>query len=878
MSMIADIRVAADYIKQHVDLVTVMGAVMDLTKAGSDLYKGLCCFHEEKTPSMTVTPSKGLYHCFGCKASGDVISFYKDYYNMSITEVIYKLSEDFNIDISQFERELTPEEAHKNALYAVNIKVAEGMHSILEQGAFQSQWARGYDYLVNRGISPEIMKEFKLGYSPDVSYLLGILAEAGVSDQDAKTLLLDIEHSAMWQDAIVYPLFDSYGRVIGFKNRPYWGGQTVDDRGRKLAKFLGTSSKSPLHQDGHIYGLHIARRHITNGRLIAVEGQHDVLSAHGADIKNVIGTDGTALNKEKIGVLESFGVRELVIVYDGDSAGKEASLKVARNAAELETSIAIKIATMPDGTDPDEYIRSHGRVAFLKVVHDAVYASQYLIDQIAASMPLSNVTQCIDFIKQVQPIIAKAPRYEQAFLISYAAEKIRIDESVIEDMIRIEAARGARSVLYNIEGEKIVLGGMLRDEDFRTDLVLEMRKDDWYLPKHSMLFDMVAQMHDDNVPISIEILKATMNNKGYNQVFAEGAYIDEIYSTIGDYRTIKDDLIDKAIRRKLDKQADELKKRVHNLQERVMITVEDHYDKVQKITDAGTHQTLLDSKTGAKRFMDTLLHRMQTPDQIVGIDLGPRFKSLTRLINGVQRKKLITIAANQSVGKTTLVANFLDEIAITQKRPWVHFTLEMPNEEMIAKIIGIRAGVNGQNIERGNLTNEEYRKVQQATIEYHEGGLILIDDITTMEGIMNQTRKLIRSHNIEGISIDYIQLMSLERRMNIKKYEEEGQISGALKNDVAKGLDIPVIILSQMSRRALDRDIQKAEDGQGAYKIAQDSDVYMILQEKSEKEIEEWGIEKGNMILNLDKNRGGKGDVLIDLMFMKELQRMMEVG
>jgi DNA primase len=877
MAVIADIRTAADYVKQHVDIIAAIGSVVDLSRAGSDLYKGLCCFHEEGSPSLTVTPSKGLYHCFGCKASGDIISFYKQHYNLNAAEAIYEIAKDHGLDITQFERELTTEEKHRQVLHGVNIAVAKGMSSLLRQGSLQRGLVRGYDYLMDRGIGEGIMESFNLGYSPDVSHLLGLLAAAGVSDADATELLLDTDHAAMWTDSIVYPLHDPMGKVIGFKNRPYWDGQTVDNKGVKLAKFLGTSSKTPLHDEGHIYGLHIARRHLERGRLVLVEGQHDVLSAHGVEIRNVAGTDGTALNKEKLQALESFGVRELVILYDGDKAGRESSLKIAKATAEWDTSIAVKIASMPDGSDPDELIRSQGRMALLRVIHESVYASQYLIDQLAESMPLINVTQRIDFIKQVQPIISKAPRYEQVFLISYAAEKIKVDGSVIEDMIRTEAARGARSVLYNLEGEKIVLGGMFRDEDFRIEMILEIRKDDWYLPKHSMAYDIIATMHEAQVPISIETIKATMNNKGYNQVFAEGSYIDELYATIGDYRTIKDDLVDKAMRRKLERQADLMKQSVGDLRNRVILTVEEHYDAVQKITDAADTSTELRPQAGAKQFMDALLHRMTMPDQIVGIDLGPRFKSLTRLLGGVQGKTLITIAANQSVGKTTIVSNMIDEIAITQKQKWAHFTLEMPNEQMTRKIIGIRAGVDAQRIKLGNLTQEEYRLVQQATIEYHEGGLILIDDITTMEGIVNRTRKMIRQDGIVGISIDYIQLMRLERRGNMQKYQEEGEISGVLKNDIAKGMNVPVVILSQMSRRALDRDVQKAEDGQGAYKIAQDSDIYMILQEKSESEIEEWGIEKGNMTLNLDKNRDGQGDVLLDMLYTRDNQRMQEV-
>jgi DNA primase len=854
---ISDLRGCVDLLKSRLDIVQVMHEV-GLERAGSDLYKANCCFHEENTPSLTVTPSKGLYHCFGCKASGDAISFYKDYYKMSTMEAIRALAQTYSIDISHYERELTPEETYELELIRVNERAAEIAHDTAKENQI------AIDYLVTeRGISMETLAEFKVGYSPSTASLMGSMQEFA-----AHLNTLELDKPTMWDNAIIYPRFDASGRIRGFKNRPL----------KKIAgmKFAGTSTASPLHQDEHIYGFHIARKHMKKGKILMVEGQHDVLQAHDHQIKHVTGADGTALNEPKLRMLEEYGVKEIVVIYDGDNAGKEASFKLASMINQMKTTIAVKIAMMPDGFDPDQFIKEKGRLPFLQVAHEAVYASQFLIDRVAAEFPTTNVTGKLDFIKRVQPVILNAPSFEQKFLMIYVAEKVGLQADTIEDMIRSEQAKTQKSLLYNIDGEMIVLGAMIRDENFRIDTMTEMRKDDWYLTKHGELFDILYDMDQANVPITIETVKVAINNKGFKQLFNDGTFIDAIVATLGDAKTIKEDLVDKSIRRKIIKQAENLQRTAQNLSERVVMVVEDHLDKVHKSMDSAMTDGNLLPEQGAKGYMDTLNDRMLNPNKIVGIELSS-FKSITSMLNGIQKKKLITVAANQSVGKTTMLLNWLDDIAVTQKLPWAHFTLEMPDEEVTAKMIGMRAGVDNMRLARGNISQEEYLRVQQAAIDYHQGGLILNDKIRSLEGIMNEVRKLQRSHGIVGVSIDYIQLMSMERNKSKQRYEELGDISGGLKTDLANGMGLPVIILSQLNKGAVDKEVVKAEDGAGSYKIAQDSDVYITLKEKSQEDIETYGIQNGNLIANIDKNRGGTADILLDIYFQKEIQRMVEV-
>ena len=861
-----DIHATIEYLKQKISIVGVVGESTDVERAGGDLFKALCCFHQEKTPSLTITPSKGLYHCFGCKASGDIITFYKQTYNMSTVEAIYALAEKYGVNIALFERDLTPEEKLMVEYQQAMMQVIGNMNAnaLIED-------SEGYKKFAARGITKEIIVKFGLGYSSDIAQVAKGINPTFIN-------LLELDKDTMYKDAMVYPLFDAYGQIVGIKTRPSWGGKFVDQMGRKDPKFMGTSSKFPMHSDEEVYGFHIARKHIKDGVLLVVEGQHDVLSMHQIeDFRNTVGTDGTALNEPKLKMLKEHGVRNIVLMYDGDSAGLEASVKVAEESVKKDFGLSIKIARLPNGLDPDELIHQ-GNVHIIKqAINDAVYGSQFIIDNLMIGKDLKNITVKMDIVKMVIPIINSISPLEKAFIVGYLSDKLGVFAHVIEDTLRYHQDKGINVLLHNIDGEITVLGEMMRNTDFRLEALNELKEADFYLGKHRIIYMLIEELVQQDIDVQFDTLKMVMNNKGYKQLLNDGEYIEEVMVCVGDFQSAKDDIIDKAVRRNLTDISKKLQMNITDLKQKSLLTIEGCIDEIEGTIIRNNEKVTL-AKAGAIEFMDRLHERMNNPNQIVGLQLGDSMKTLTRLINGVQNKKLITVAANQSVGKTTLVCNWLNEIGVTQKLPWLHFSLEMPNEEIINKLIGIRARVNTQKIEMGNVTNEEYKAIQKATIDYHEGGLIFIDDKVTMESISNTIRKYVRTHKIVGVSIDYVQLMMVEKNRNRQRYEELGDISGTLKNDIAKKLGLPVIILSQLSKSAISSQIAKAEDGAGSYKIAQDSDIYITLKEKTPDEIEEQGgIENGNLILNLDKNRGGRADVLLDIYFQRDIQCMTEV-
>lgn len=852
------------HLKERISILEVLGEQLTLEKAGSDLYKALCCFHSEKTPSLTVTPSKGLYYCFGCKATGDIVTFYRNAYNMTTIEAIYALADKYKIDITAFERELTEEEK-------LHVEYRKTLNCIIDRACelAQDPTTPGGMRLHKRGITSEIIRQFKIGY-------ISSLYELGIDIPTQHIHALELDKPEMLNDALIYPHFNAYGEIVGIKTRPNYNGRLVDERGRKLPKFLGVSSKFPLFDESHVYGLHVARKYVKNGQMILVEGQHDMLSMHMYGFQNTVASDGTALTDSKIKALKENGVREIVVLYDGDSAGINASASIAE-AVLNQSDISIKIASLSDGKDPDEILQNGDMDIIITALSGAVYGGQFLIDRLVTSIDIGSITGKMDAIHKSLHILNKANGLERTLLIEYMGAKLGVYSGIIEDLLRHENSKTDHALLYNVEGEMIVLAEMIRNQDFRLEAMTELREDSFYLGKHSAIFKLIVSLEEQGTAVQADTLIIQMNNQGYKQLLNDGEYIKQVMATIGNTQMALNDVIDKGIRRRAMNIADKYQKEIADLSNRAPITLDAFITEIEQASGTNVDD-VLDSTSGARGFMERLHDKMTKPNTIGGIDLGERFPRMTDILDGIQGKRLITISANQSVGKTTLLTNMLDEIAIAQRLPWLHFSLEMPKEQIVDKMIGIRAEVNNRKIKRGNLTPEEYSAVQQASLEYYDGQLFIIDNQRTLEGITNTIRRMKRTKKIAGVSIDYVQLMGIERSKNKQRYEELGDISGVLKTDIANKLDIPVIILSQLGRGALQKAVATAEDGAGSYKIAQDSDIYITLKEKTMEEIEEQGgIERGNLVLNIDKNRDGEADVLLDIYFQRDIQKMTEV-
>ncbi|HAS16323.1 MAG TPA: DNA primase, partial [Nitrospiraceae bacterium] len=358
-------------IKGTQDIVEVISRHVSLKKSGQN-YSGLCPFHSEKTPSFVVSPAKQLFHCFGCGTGGNVITFLMKYENVTFPEVLKNLARDAGIAIPS---KSVKSERKEESLYEVNRLIAEYYNKILltykEAGAAR-------EYLLGRGLSTEVIERFNVGYSINSwNNVYEYLRNKGFKDEVlVKTGLVIPKNSGAgfydrFRGRIMFPIYDTQGRVVGF------GGRVLDD---STPKYLN-SPETPLFNKGALlYGLNIAKDGVReSGYAIIVEGYMDVIAVCQSGIPNVAGTLGTALTVNHLRVLNRF-CKEVILTFDPDIAGRNAALRTVDIF--IESGIRGKVLILPEGEDPDIFIRKRGKGQFLELIERSKGIFDFSLDHI----------------------------------------------------------------------------------------------------------------------------------------------------------------------------------------------------------------------------------------------------------------------------------------------------------------------------------------------------------------------------------------------------------------------------------------------------------------------------------------------------------------
>lgn len=356
-------RDTIDRIYSTARIEEVVGDYVSLRKRGANLI-GLCPFHEEKTGSFTVSPAKGIYKCFGCGKAGQVTSFVMEIEQCSYVEALRLLAKRYHIEIE--ERELTKEEQQqqddRESMFVVNEFAAK----FFEEQLWDTRegQAIGLSYLRQRGLRDDIIRRFRLGYSPDKSLFAETAQRKGF---DPKFLVNDSQHAPYigtglclqaedgrlydrFHSRVIFPFFSRSGKVTGFAGR-------IMKQNDKVGKYVNSPTSPLFEKHNELYGLFQAKQQISRlNHAYLVEGQMDVISMHQAGIENVVSSGGTSLTKTQIQLLHRFA-NDITILYDGDKAGIKAALRGIDMV--LEEGINVKIVLLPEGEDPDSFARSH---------------------------------------------------------------------------------------------------------------------------------------------------------------------------------------------------------------------------------------------------------------------------------------------------------------------------------------------------------------------------------------------------------------------------------------------------------------------------------------------------------------------------------------
>ena len=438
-------RIPQDFIDDLIaraDIVDVVGRRVQLKKAGRE-FKACCPFHDEKTPSFTVSPAKGFYHCFGCGAHGTAIGFLMEYDHMSFVEAIESLAHSMGVEVPRDESD-KPARRY-DELFSLMDTVSRHWQACLKDSP------NAVEYLKNRGIDGPTARRFGIGYAPDG--WSNILDKFGKSPEAIERLLAtgliiakdSGQHYDRFRDRIMFPIRDARGRTIGFGGRILGDGEP---------KYLNSPETVLFHKGRELYGLYEARQALRQiEQLVVVEGYMDAvaLARHGIDF--AVATLGTATTSEHLNRL--FRLTENVcFAFDGDRAGRKAAWRALENALPLiREGRQVRFMFLPEGHDPDSFVNEFGTDAFLAAMADGTALSGFLINELAGQVDMQTVDGRARLAELARPLVAKIPQgVYRELLIDSLAEEVGLTSAKLEKMLGnaaptsagVAAARGQR--------------------------------------------------------------------------------------------------------------------------------------------------------------------------------------------------------------------------------------------------------------------------------------------------------------------------------------------------------------------------------------------------------------------------------------------------
>ena len=404
-----------DQVRSASDIVEIIGSYLPLKRAGSN-FVALCPFHKEKSPSFNVHPQRQIFHCFGCHKGGDVFRFIQEFEGVNFTEAVRRLAErariplEFSADDGQRQRQHL-----KESLLQIHEGIAQRWQQVLVNDA-NGQVAR--DYLQQRGVAPDAIPLFRLGYAPEAwddtvswakskGYELPLVEQAG--------LILRKEETAHYYDRfrgrLIFPICDDQSRVIGFSGRTL----RADD---KTAKYVN-SPETPIFSKGRVFfGLDKAKRALLDrGFALVCEGQLDLIACHVAGVQNVVAPQGTAFTLDHARILKRY-VDEVVLCFDADNAGQNAAVRVQDSL--LTSGLAVRVMVLPPPHDPDSFIRTFGPAAFQERLAQAREFLDFYLDHLTGSEDAATDKGQLAIVRAMAEMVRKTG---DAVLIDKYAQK-----------------------------------------------------------------------------------------------------------------------------------------------------------------------------------------------------------------------------------------------------------------------------------------------------------------------------------------------------------------------------------------------------------------------------------------------------------------------
>lgn len=499
-------------IKYENDIVDVISEKVRLKKSGRN-YTGLCPFHNEKSPSFSVSRDKQIYKCFGCGEAGNVITFVMKTRNLSFIDAVRILAERVHIDLDFLESGNNKKNNTNEKLLKLNVDAARFFFSNLKQNE------RANEYFLRRGITQNTIRKFGLGYAFDdwhgsMNYLL----RKGYTEKELLTNGLIIKNDKgnrydRFRNRIMFPVFDYRGKVIGF------GGRVMDD---SKPKYLN-SPETPLFKKGiNLYGLNFALKNQSSRTFIIVEGYMDCIALHQCGITNAVASLGTALTQSQAKLLKRYA-DNIIISYDADTAGQKATLRGLKILK--DNGLEVKVLKVPRGKDPDEFVRKNGREAFEELIKNAMPLVDYRIKSVGEGLNLSDNEQKMKYIKKAADILMELDPVEKDIYVKKIAEATGVKEQAIYDQLAGEIRKSTNNLqtmnnmdeigqkLYiepaYLKAERLLLKLLTLDKDAYTYITNKISIDDFNMESHKKIFNIILE----NLNLQGEKLERTIELK-----------------------------------------------------------------------------------------------------------------------------------------------------------------------------------------------------------------------------------------------------------------------------------------------------------------------------------------------------------------------------
>ena len=465
-------------VKQQADIVRIIGDYVKLRKAGAQNYSGLCPFHGEKTPSFSVHATRQFYHCFGCGVSGDVFSFIQKIENISFPESVRMVAQKLGIPLPKASY-ATPGEAKEARLRGQLLDVQERAVAFFQECLRRPEGARAREYLTGRGLDPELIARFRIGYAPDSGFLLRdrlkeefseeVLRESGLFSwkQEEERLPASAprlpegetreggrgespeagsrkpEAASMYskfRNRVMFPISSEAGKVIAFT------GRTLATDEKSGPKYLNSPETSIYSKGKVLFNLDLAKEWVKKfDYAILVEGQMDCISVYAAGFHNVIASSGTAFTELQAKLLGRFS-KNAVVSFDPDTAGAKATERTLGLLVEEE--FTIKVLTLEQGFDPDLYIRRKGKEAYGEALKHSQKYFDYLIERARSQFPVRTGEGKVKALNYLLPHIQRVPsRIVRDELAHEISQKLGIDSAILRQELRHAASTRATAAV-----------------------------------------------------------------------------------------------------------------------------------------------------------------------------------------------------------------------------------------------------------------------------------------------------------------------------------------------------------------------------------------------------------------------------------------------